>query len=192
MQVSLHWCSSPPLPSVLTAVEDPPKRRSSSPVEALTRSDVCAFILCCLGLCCNLYISLLPCGQLLMSPCLFKKSLPLSIPPLLCHHIFCLLQPRLRILSTRRSPCHPCLRPANWFFLLCAVSAGLPQEERSCRRQTVCGRACCRGEPRSRSITQASSWARWERLCCWCCPPHTLMTLSAPCKDAIIGHEQDN
>lgn len=154
---------------LLKTLQVEPEDETDFPVRALTHFDVYTFILCSLGLCCEVFISLLPCGQLLMSSCLFEKAVPLSVTvtvfrltvlPHTCSSLICrfshdLLFPR----HSRCSPHPPRLRPANWFISLSAVSAGLPSEERSCRGQTVCGCTCCRGELRCRPITQASSWA---------------------------------
>lgn len=108
----------------------------------------------------------LPCGQLLMSSCLFK-NLSLSVFCLtVLDHILpapALFPDSLMTSFSCRhswgSPHLPRLWLANWVPSLSAVSAGLPSEERSCCGQTVCGCTCCRGELHCCPITQASSWA---------------------------------
>lgn len=78
---------------LLKTLQVEPKDETDFPVRALTRFDVYTFILCSLGLCCEVSISLLPCGQLLMSSCLFEKlSLSvfrLTVLPHTCSSLIC-------------------------------------------------------------------------------------------------------
>lgn len=159
---------------LLKTLQVEPGDETDFPVRALTHFDVYTFILCSLGLCCEVFISLLPCGQLLMSSCLFEKAVPLSIPPY-CATSY-LPQPYLQILSWPPFP--PSLSPSPTgqliHFSVCCLcrstlgGAFLPWTD--CVWVYLLQRWAAL-PPNHTSFLLGS--LRWLR--CWCRSPHTLM-----------------
>lgn len=165
---------------LLKTLQVEPKDETDFPVRALTHFDVYTFILCSLGLCCEVFISLLPCGQLLMSSCLFEKlSLSvfrLTVLPHTCSSLICRFSHDL--LFPRHSRCSPPPSPSPTgqliHFIVCCLcrstlgGAFLPWT--NCVWVYLLQRWAAL-PPNHTSFLLGS--LRWLR--CWCRSPHTLM-----------------